>query len=134
MATTVKLPKFRHAANLMQSKPSTEVGELVTRPDQAMNVREILHRYTTNQPLNIGNGVPVYAENHILYDSRRKNNIDLAEDRYANERHLDELRKKIGNDQKELARMARSSQNNGSKGIQMEPQKSNVDTPPTAGN
>ena len=71
--------------------------ESKTTPNQAISVREVLHRYTKGEVLTIANGVPVYGENQILYDVRRKNNIDIAEDSLANQENIQKLDNELVN-------------------------------------
>lgn len=80
-------------------------GESKTIPDQAMHMREILHRYTTGQSLNVGIGVPTYEPNAVLYDTRRKHNIDIAEDRHILEREIDNINSEIYDKKTRLAQI-----------------------------
>lgn len=78
-----------------------------TIPDQALSVREILHRYTSGQTLDINNHTPVYLTNVPLYDTRRKSNIDLGVDKLNHEKDLHSLGKKIGDNRTALAELDR---------------------------
>lgn len=66
-----------------------------TIPDQAMSMREILHRYTSGATLDVNNHTPVYLENVPLYDTRRKHEIDIAVDRLKHEATLYNMEKKV---------------------------------------
>jgi hypothetical protein len=87
----MKTPPFKkyrsHGQPLPEPTP-IDYGESKTIPDQALSVRDILHRYTTGQSLSVNNNTPVYLENVPLYDTRRKSNIDIARDRYNLEQEI----------------------------------------------
>lgn len=89
------MKKYRNASDLCELTMSHPKGETMTKPDQAMSVREILHRYTNGLPMNVNGNTPTYLENVPLYDVSRKHNIDLAEDRYKNERNIEKLEKDV---------------------------------------
>lgn len=80
-------------------------GESKTIPDQAMHMREILHRYTTGQSLNVGIGIPTYTPDAVLYDTRRKHIIDIAEDRHVLEREIDNINSEIYDKKTKLAQI-----------------------------
>lgn len=75
-------------------EPVSKQGSLTT-PDQSISVREILHRYTKGESLNIAGGQPVYLEHVPLYDTRRKHNIDIAEDKLENEKIITSQNQKV---------------------------------------
>lgn len=83
--------ELRNAVELKQSHWEKSVGKSLTQPDQTISVREILHRYTTGQSLDVNANMPVYTEGHSLYDVRRKHNIDIAMDRYQHERFMETI-------------------------------------------
>lgn len=95
MVNEFKPRKYRSANDAPFEPPKVDYGESLTVPDQAMSVREILHRYTTGGDLRIKAGTPVYSEDTMLYDTRRKHNIDLAVDRKANEEFVASQRAKV---------------------------------------
>lgn len=82
-------------AEIVSIDPQTGKPHSETIPDQAMSVREILHRYTSGQTLDVNNYTPVYLENVPLYDTRRKHEIDLAVDKIQHEKQLNQLNKKV---------------------------------------
>ena len=88
---------FRNAATPIPAallcETSCETSQTI--PDQAMSMREILHRYTSGATLDVNNHTPVYLENVPLYDTRRKHEIDLAVDRLNHEKTLDKMSKKV---------------------------------------
>ena len=95
MATMKKT--FRNAATPIPAallcETSCETSQTI--PDQAMSMREILHRYTSGGTLDVNNHTPVYLENVPLYDTRRKHEIDLAVDRLNHEATLNNMEKKV---------------------------------------
>lgn len=127
--------KLSKPYSLLISKGKVFKGESQTIPDQAMEVRDILSRYTSGQSLSVNANVPIYGEDNLLYDVRRKSNIDLAEDRHANERYLDELNKK-GHEYKSesfrLQKMARDKVQNGQGRQNLGQQTQTVHTEPPA--
>lgn len=98
---------LRKAGNLVYLTKENPIGESKTIPDQSISVREILHRYTTGQSLDVNMNVPVYTEGDSLYDVRRKHNIDLAIDRYENERIIDELDQKGAGYERQKLRLSK---------------------------
>lgn len=106
-ATTPQKKQYRSAAvplsyiglditaEIVTIDPTTGKAPSETIPDQAMSVREILHKYTSGQSLDVNNLTPVYLENVSLYDTRRKHEIDLAVDKLQHERELIRLDKKV---------------------------------------
>ena len=88
---------FRNAATPIPAallcETSCETSQTI--PDQAMSMREILHRYTSGATLDVNNHTPVYLENVPWYDTRRKHEIDLAVDRLNHEKTLDKMSKKV---------------------------------------
>lgn len=86
-------------------------GESQTIPDQSLSTRDILHRYTSGQSLDINANTPVYLENVKLYDSRRKNNIDLAVDKMENEREILRLDKKAFDEKTKMEALLNQQKN-----------------------
>ena len=105
MATKKKT--FRNAATSIPAallcETSCETSQTI--PDQAMSVREILHRYTSGVTLDVNNHTPVYLENVPLYDTRRKHEIDLAVDRLKHETTLSNMEKKVYDNKTALSQL-----------------------------
>jgi len=87
--------KYRSQSEPLPAPTPINYGESKTIPDQAMSVREILHRYTTGQVLSVNNNTPMYAEDVPLYDTRRKHNIDLAVDRHNLEQEIQQIEQDV---------------------------------------
>lgn len=122
--------RYRNASNLHSLTTEELTGESMTKPDQALSPRDILHRYTTGQVIDASIAIPVYGRDVPLYDSRRKSKIDLAVDALSNERELNDLDKRVYDGKTRLREMERSQKEHESKRLQMGQQSQNVDTPP----
>lgn len=106
------MKKYRNASEPLHISAIMEkcFGESQTIPDQAMSTREILHRYTTGQAMSVNSNIPVYAENQPLYDTRRKNNIDIAVDKLNHEAEIMEKESRIFDKTTELQKITRQRQ------------------------
>jgi len=98
------MKKYRSHGEPLPPAPVVDYGQSQTIPDQALSVRDILHRYTTGQSLSVNNNTPVYLENVPLYDTRRKTNIDIARDRHNLEQEIQLTQKEYNETVEKLTR------------------------------
>lgn len=130
MATFKKV--FRTAVDLKPVHIEKYDGvQTLTIPDQSMSVREILHRFTSGQELKVGVGKATYSETQVLYDMRRKHNIDIAEDRHEHEAQLINAALKVKDGKNQLRGVASASEDDERKRLSLGQSQKDVDTSPT---
>lgn len=111
--------QWRTAADLQYMHVEKNDLPSKTQEGQAMSAREIINRYTTGQSMNIIAHTPEYWENVPHYDTRMKDNIQIAMDRHETERQIDELTKQGIESKRQMARMAKSSQEDEKRRLQL---------------